>query len=102
MSVSFNAVNLSQPHILRIKTSGHELVGNITLNDKVIQEINGKYAEINLAPFLSSGQQKLKISANYFPVDSSTSLEIEAPNAQVSQQSSGNGKLKASLNITVR
>ncbi len=102
MSVSLNTINLSQPHILKIKTSGHDLAGNIILNNKVIQEIKGRYAEINLSPFLSSGQQKLEISANCSPVDSVISLELDAPNTHVSQQSNSNGKLNASLNITVR
>jgi hypothetical protein len=102
MSVSLDARNLSQPHILRIETSGHELAGHIILNGKVIKEMKGKYVEINLSPFLSSGLQKLEISANYFPVDSFVSLELDAPSTHVSQQSNSNGKLNASLNITVR
>lgn len=102
MSVSLNAVNLSQPHILKIKTSGQELTGQIILNDKVIQEIKGRHVEVNLSPFLSRGEQKIKIFASYFPVDSSVSLELDTPNTQLSQQSNSNGRLNASLNITVR
>jgi hypothetical protein len=101
-SISVNAANLRQPHILSINTSGTQLAGEITINGKVVKTLNNSKEEINLSPFLSEGEHKVEISARYAPSSSSISVKFDGPGTNVSQQTSGDGVLKATMNVTVR
>ena len=100
--VSLSAANLSQPHILKIETSATQLSGKIIVNGKLVKNLNDKTTEINLSPYLSVGEHKVEISANYAPATSSIKVEMNAPNSNVTQQTSGNGILNYQLNVSVR
>ncbi len=100
--VSLSAANLSQPHILKIETSATQLNGKIIVNGKVVKNLNDKTTEIDLSPYLSGGEHKVEISANYAPATSSIKVELNAPNSNVTQQTSGNGILNYQLSISVR
>lgn len=71
-SLSLNAVNLRQPHLLKINSSATQLTGEITVNGKVVKRFSHSREEINLSPLLSVGEQKVQISARYAPASSST------------------------------
>ncbi|MEA5595230.1 hypothetical protein [Rivularia sp. UHCC 0363] len=101
-TVSFSAANLSQPHLLKIETSATKLSGKIVVNGKVVKNLNNKTTEIDLSPYLSVGEHKVEISANYTPATSPIKVELNAPNSNVTQQTSGNGILNYQLDITVR
>ncbi len=101
-SLNVSAVNLSQPHILRINTSGSQLSGEITINGKVVKRLNNNQAEINLSPFLSVGEHKVEISGRYAPASSAVSVEISAPGTNVTQQTSGNGVLNYTLDLNIQ
>ncbi|MEB3216460.1 MAG: hypothetical protein VKN72_09535 [Nostocales cyanobacterium 94392] len=100
--VSLSNANLSQPHILKIETSATKLNGKIVVNGKIVKNLNHKTTEIDLSPYLSVGEHQVEISANYAPAMSPITVELNAPNSNVTQQTSGNGILNYQLDIYVR
>ena len=101
-SFNLNAANLSQPHMLSIKTSGNQLTGEITVNGKLVKRLNKNSENINISPFLSVGEQTVKISARYAPASSSVNVGLSGPGTNVLQQNSGNGILNYTMDVTVR
>jgi hypothetical protein len=99
--LTFRATNVSQPHILTVKTSGAQLQGEITLDGKIIKLLNSNQVEINLSPFLSVGEHQVKISGRYSPVSSSASITLSGPGTNVMQQTSGNGILYHVINMSI-
>lgn len=100
--VSLSAVNLSQPHILKLETAAIRLNGTIIVNGKVVQNLSNKTTKIDLSPYLSVGEHQVEISANYAPISSPITVEFNAPNSNITQQTSGNGILNYRLSISVR
>lgn len=100
-SVIISVANLSQPHILRVNTTGSELQGQITYDGRVIQPIRGKGTQINLSPYLSVGEHKVQIFTRYFPESASVSVGFTGPGINVRQETSGSGILNYVLNIDV-
>lgn len=100
--VSLSAAKLSQPHILKIDTNATRLRGEIIVNGKVVKKMNNKTTEIDLSRYLSLGEHQVEISANYAPAQSPIKVELNAPNSNVTQQTSGNGILNYQLSISVR
>ncbi len=100
-SLNLRSRELGQPHILAIATSGSAMTGQITLNGKIIQQIQETRTEINLSPYLSVGQHTLEILVSYTPPSASMSVEFTAPGTQVMNQTSGNGQMSHIFNIRV-
>ncbi|WP_374873092.1 hypothetical protein [Pelatocladus sp. BLCC-F211] len=100
-TINLSAVNLRHPHILSISTSGSQLQGNITLNGKVIRQIRGKRAYVNLSPYLSVGKHTVKISTRYSPASSSVNVKFSGFGINVTQETSGTGVLNYTLNVGV-
>ncbi|BAU08887.1 hypothetical protein [Fischerella sp. NIES-3754] len=100
-TISLSAFNLSRPHILSINTSGSELQGNITFDGRVIRQIRGKRVFVNLSPYLSKGKHIVKISTRYFPASSSVKVEFSGLGINVTQETSGSGRLNYILNVSV-
>lgn len=100
--VSLSAANRSQPHILKIESSATQLNGKIIVNAKVVKNLSNKTTKIDLSPYLSVGEHFVEISANYAPKTSPIKVELNAPNNNLSQQTSGNGVLNYQLSIYVR
>ena len=101
-NVSLNSANLSQPHILKIESSATQLNGRIIVNGKLVKNLSNKTTKIDLSPYLSVGEHFVEISANYAPKTSPIKVELNAPNNNLSQQTSGNGTLNYQLSILVR
>ncbi|MFH7029805.1 MAG: hypothetical protein ACHBN1_31700 [Heteroscytonema crispum UTEX LB 1556] len=101
-TLNLSAVNLNQPHILKISSPGAQLNGEITLNGKVIQRIHSNQVEINLSPLLSVGEQKVEIAASYSPPSSGVSVELDGLGTNVVQQTSGNGVLNYVMTVNVQ
>jgi hypothetical protein len=102
-SLQLSAANLSQPHILSINTSNAQMTGEITVNGKVVKQINNdKNVKLNLSPYLSVGEHKVEVSARYNPPSSSVSVELSGPGTNVAQQNSGNGALNYTMDVNVR
>ncbi|SRR5579883_957659 len=100
-SFDLDAANLKRPNILSINTSGRLLIGQITINGKVVKNIRSSKEKINLSPLLSVGEQTVNISARYFPASASASVELNGPGTKVTQQTSGDGILKYSMTVNV-
>jgi hypothetical protein len=100
--VSLSAANLSQPHILKIESSATQLNGRVIVNGKLVKNLSGKTTEIDLSRYLSVGEHFVEISANYAPKTSPIKVELNAPNNNLSQQTSGNGILNYQLKVFVR
>lgn len=100
-SFDLDAASLKQPHILSINSSGNQLTGEISVNGKVVRHIHGSKERINLSPLLSVGKQTVAVSARYSPASSSVNVELNGPDTNVSQQSSGNGVLKYTMTVNV-
>jgi uncharacterized protein YxeA len=101
-SVTLSATDLRQPHILRISTSGSQLSGDIVLDGRVVKRLSSSQVEINLSPLLSVGEHIVEISGRYAPASSGVSVELNGPGISSSQQTSGNGLLNYTLNLSVR
>jgi uncharacterized protein YxeA len=101
-SVSLRAVDIRQPHILKIDSSGTKFVGQITIDGKVVKKLDSKISEINLSPYLSVGEHTVEISGRYSPASSSIQVELKGPSTNVTQQSSGNGVVNHSMTVTVQ
>lgn len=101
--INVDSANTRQSHILRITTLRDiHLIGEITINDKVVKEFKNEGAILDLSRFLSLGRQTIKISGNYKPVASSIRIEFSGPGTQVSQQTGGSGKLNQTLLVNVQ
>ncbi|MEA5572515.1 hypothetical protein [Calothrix sp. UHCC 0171] len=101
-TISVNSENLQQPQTLKINSSGTEFKGEILINGKVIKRLDRNQSEINLSPYLSTGQQKIEIKANYKPASANVNVDIVSSGSNISQQTSGNGTLNYTLNLTVQ
>jgi uncharacterized protein YxeA len=101
-SVSLRAVDVRQPHILKINSSGTQFVGKVTIDGKVSKKLDSKTSEINLSPYLSVGEHTVEISGRYSPATSSIQVELKGPGTNVTQQSSGNGVVNHTITVTVQ
>jgi hypothetical protein len=101
-TLSLQSANLNQPHILKINSTGTQLQGQIKINGKVVKELDNNQSEINLSPYLSTGQQKVEISANYTPLSAAVNVEVNGSGTNISQQTGGNGSLNYKLDLTIQ
>ena len=101
-SVSLRAVDIRQPHILKIDSSGTQFVGKVTIDGKVSKKLDSKTSEINLSPYLSVGEHTVEISGRYSPATSSIQVELKGPGTNVTQQSTGNGVVNHTIIVTVQ
>lgn len=101
-SLSISAANLKKPHILKINSPNAKLQGEIRINGKVVRRLKNNQLQINLSPYLSRGQQKIKISGRYTPATASVTLEMNSADNNITQQTSGNGILNYILDINVQ
>jgi hypothetical protein len=100
-TVYLSSYELSEPHILKIETSG-EMTGYVVLDGKTIKEIDGSDFELDLASYLSRGLHKLVIRIEPISSDSSISLQLDAPGNSINHNSGGNGTMEHVINLNVR
>ncbi|OKH44240.1 hypothetical protein NIES2101_28720 [Calothrix sp. HK-06] len=101
-SLSLSAANLKQPQILKINAPSARLQGEISINGKVVQRLNDSSSKLDLSPYLSVGQQKIEISAQYSPSTAAVSVEIQGSGNNISQQTSGSGTLNYTLDLDIQ
>ncbi len=101
-TLNLNAANLSQPHILSINSSATQLRGQIVVDGKVVKKLNKNSSEINLSPYLSTGQHNVEITARYSPPTSGVNVQINGPGTNVAQQNSGDGALNYKIDVNVQ
>ena len=100
-TVYLNSYKLSEPHLLKLETSG-DLSGYVVLDGKIIKHINGGDFEIDLASYLSPGNHKLIIKLDSMSPNNSISLQLNTPGNSVNQNTSGNGTMEHIINLNVR
>ena len=101
-TLSLKRVDLNEPHMLSIQTSGKRLIGKIVVNDELVKQLRGDRVEFDLSPYLSVGENTVEINARYTPSSSTVDIEMKGPQTNVSQQNSGNGTISSNINIMVR
>ena len=101
-SLSLSAANLKQPQILKINAPSARLQGEISINGKVVQRLNDSSSKLDLSPYLSVGQQKIEISAQYSPSTAAVSVEVQGSGNNISQQTSGSGRLNYTLDLDIQ
>ena len=102
-TLTLSKANLSEPHILSVKTSGKRLIGKIIINDgELVKQLSGNQVEVDLSPYLSVGENTVEINTRYTPASSTVDIEMNGPQTNVSQQNSGNGVLSSEMKIMVR
>lgn len=103
IAITLDSAKVRQPIILSVTPpKGTQLVGEITVNGEVVEEIKNKRVSLNLSRFLGQGKQAIKISGYYRPVESSIKVELLDSDTQISQAIGGNGKLSQTLIIHVQ
>ncbi len=100
-NINLSAQNLQQSHILSIHTSGSTITGTVTVNGKVVKQLQNNEIDIELSPYLSVGTNRVEISGNYAPKSSTVSVEFNALGANMNQQISGAGIIDSQLNIII-
>ena len=101
-TVYLSSHKLSEPHLLKLATTGNDLSGNMVLDGKTIKEISSEDFELDLAPYLSPGTHKLIITVKSMSPDNSISLQLDAPGNSFNHNTSGNGTMEHVLNLNVR
>lgn len=66
------------------------------------EKLQASQTSFNLVPYLTKGANKVEIVGEYRPVSSNVAIKLSGYRTQISQQVSGNGKLRQTLIITVR
>ncbi len=101
-TISISAATLSQPHILIVSVSRGDIDGLIKLNGRVLQNIKNRNTRIDLSSYLSRGTNKIEIWGKYNIQNASVKVEFVAPQTQVNQQTSNNGRLNQIIILQVR
>ena len=101
-TISISAATLAQPHILTVSVSKGDMEGVIELNGKVLHYITDRDTRIDLSSHLLRGRNKLKIWGNYNTRNASVTVELAAPQTQVTQQTANNGRLNQIIILEVR
>lgn len=101
-TISISAATLSQPHILIVSVSRGDINGSIKLNGKVLHYLKSNNTSIDLSSHLSRGTNKIEIWGKYSIVNASARVELVAPQTQVTQETSNNGKLNQMIILQVQ
>lgn len=101
-TVYISAATLSQPHILTVSVSKGDIEGVIELNGRVLRYITDKNTKIDLSSYLLRGRNKIEIRGNYNMGNASVKIELAAPQTQVAQQTTNNGKVNQIIILEVR
>ncbi|URD49933.1 hypothetical protein [Chroococcidiopsis sp. CCNUC1] len=101
--ISLNATALRSPHILSVAIAGNtRLTGKVMVDGVEVKKLQASQTSFNLVPYLTKGDNKVEIVGEYRPVSSNVAIKLSGPGTQISQQVSGNGKLRQTLIITIR
>ena len=102
-TIDLDSHTLRQPHYLTVSAEkGTQIIGQITLDGRAIQNIRGNRTAINLSNRLSRGRHLIEVFGNYRPASSSVQVEFSAPDTTVSQTTGGNGVVRQTLILDVR
>ena len=100
-ALNLSSKNLKFPYFLTISTTSKQLNGQVILDGKLIKQIINNKETINLSPYFSLGQNSIELIANYFPPSASVKVKFSGVGTSSTQETSGSGKVKYTLLITV-
>lgn len=102
--LSLNAEELSEPHWLRVRSSSSlsYLSGSIFCNGRIIKHLNNGTTEVDISPYLRSGENSISILGRYSPSITMIEIELTGPSNQVSQSASGDGDIQSNIVIDVQ
>lgn len=102
--INLNSVDLKQPNLLNINLSqsARYMTGEVKLNGKLIKKLSQNSAQVDLAPALKRGSNRVTVFGKYSPANASVSLDFSGPHNQISQQLAGSGLIKLVLVIVVQ
>jgi myo-inositol-hexaphosphate 3-phosphohydrolase len=101
-TISLDRADLRQPHILRVQGSGHMNRIDVKINGKLVKSIANGSIELDLAPMMKIGSYQVEISGISDRSDDTISLTFTGANTNISQQSSGSGRIEQMLVINVQ
>jgi hypothetical protein len=102
-TITIDRRDLRYPHTLQIQAKS--AVSNQLFNKQVTLKVRGKSialptsGTIDLAPYLTTGRNQIDISATTPNPEATISLQFKGRNSQVSQSSSGTGKMQMKMTI---
>jgi hypothetical protein len=102
-TISLQKQGLKTPCLLSISPSSTitNFQGKISLNGKIINQLNTTENTLDLSSQLKPGSNQLIITGKYFPPDSTVSIHLKGLNTEIHQQTGGNGLLNQMLVIEV-
>jgi hypothetical protein len=102
--INLNSVDLKQPNLLNINLSQSTryMTGEVKLNGKLIKKLSQNSAQVDLAPALKRGSNRVTVFGKYSPASASISLDFSGPHNQISQQMAGSGLIQVVLLIEVQ
>jgi hypothetical protein len=101
--INLSATALRSPHVLTIQAAANtRITGKVMVDGVEVKKLQARQTTFNLVPYLTKGDNKVEIVGEYRPISSNVAIQFSGPQTQVSQQVSGNGKLRQTLIITVR
>jgi hypothetical protein len=99
---SLRAARSNQPYTLTVETTGRALNAELRVDGQTIKTLVNQSEVIDLSPHLSAGQHSVEISGTYSPVSATAQILLTGPGTQISQQVSGRGVLRQTLQISVQ
>ena len=98
---SLRAARSTQPYMLTVETTGRALNAAVKVDGQTIKTLTNQSEAVNLS-HLSAGQHTVEISGTYSPTSASVQILLTGPGTQISQQVSGGGTLRQTLQISVQ
>ena len=102
--INLSSVDLKQPNFLSINLSESTryMTGEVRLNGRLIKKLSQNSAQIDLAPALKRGNNRVTVFGKYSPASGSVNLDFSGPHNQISQEMAGSGLIKLVLLIVVQ
>lgn len=91
----------SGPYTLTVETTGRAFNAELKVDGRTIQSLQGRSETINLSPHLSTGQHTIEIIGTYAPATATAEISLSGPGTRLSQQVSGRGVLRQTLQLSV-
>ena len=99
-TINLTEDDLQEDLLLKINTANN-FAGNIKINGKNIQKIEGNSTEISLLKLLKKGKNIIEINGVDKSIGSTLRVELIGANTQISQESGGSGDIQHILVIYV-
>ncbi|OBQ45258.1 MAG: hypothetical protein HEQ12_13500 [Aphanizomenon flos-aquae DEX188] len=99
-TINLTEDDLQEDLLLKINTANN-FAGNIKINGKNIQKIEGNSTKISIFKLLQKGKNILEINGVQKSTGANLQVELIGTNTQISQESGGSGNIQHTLVINV-